>query len=359
MVPSKRDAAHFQSFIGWLLAPIALWSICFAALILWCGPLTGDLTRVGRWPDRAYATRVPQKSIAVRPHGQPELTRATVFVHGDSFSAGNLWQSVFEEISGLQTITFHHQQVGCLENWVRWVERQRRSDGVVILEVIERDFMYRFASLEPCGESEPRIAGSIQGVFAPDVWRPGYDHLPVDALYAFRAAWNTVLTATGRDRVLHNNVVNVAMRESRLFSYAASGRLLYTAEDHSKGRWTEREIVQAFANLDAIRQRVEAVGMRLLLIIVPDKSSVYRRYVAEPLRVAPPPQSFDDAVTLRAQVVLNLMPIFESVIARTPDMYLPNDTHIGSIGYRLMGESIAEVLTPAAASLARASGEPR
>lgn len=310
----------------------------FLVYALRCGPVTGDLTRLGGWGERDYAWRAPQPRLEVA--GNTVGPRAAdVLVLGDSFSMGNVWQSEFQRQSGLTTLSFGYEGAGCPDAFVRSVLAPRHAGArFVVIETIEREFVDRFERAVPCAQDSPPPFDAPAGRTA-DVPQGGV--LAIDWRYLSRTAANAMAMARDPGRAFEGReVVNVPLRESGLFSNRASDRLLYYRGDDGKRGWSAPRIEAALRNLAALDARLSAAGKRLLVVVIPDKSTVYRAFVAGPREV---PEAPDVARLLAARGVaaVDLRAPLRAAAATTVDLYLPNDTHLSARGFALLGREVA------------------
>jgi hypothetical protein len=86
----------------------------------------GALTRIGYWSERDFGWSKPQPIVNVKKNGLGVLD-PKVLILGDSFSVRNIWQSRLTELRGIETQSFHYKDVGCIDNWLRWVEEKNLS----------------------------------------------------------------------------------------------------------------------------------------------------------------------------------------------------------------------------------------
>ena len=84
-------------------------------LSMYFKPLSGDLTRIGKWAERDFGPTLMQESPVIRPNAAA-LTHQQILVLGDSFSHPNIWQSYLFESSMLETLSFEFKDVGCIDN---------------------------------------------------------------------------------------------------------------------------------------------------------------------------------------------------------------------------------------------------
>jgi hypothetical protein len=175
--------------------------------------------------------------------------------------------------------------------------------------------------------------------------RTAFENL--DELYS-RAAVALQARVRGKQKV-----VVATLTRNDLFSSAAADRLLFLSEDISRYRG------EAVAPLSPQAAGEEMVcGLRLLarmagevplwLITAPDKRTIYAPWIVDPL-----PEKVIDVFAIAQEA---LGPAFidvrktlqDAAGSSLRDVYLPDDTHWGARGHRLVGEAVADaVLTGA------------
>jgi hypothetical protein len=324
----------FVAYLAWFTCTAVALLLTAISLSLFFRPLAGDLTRIGKWPERYFGPTLPQPLPAVRTNG-PSLTHQQILVLGDSFSHPNIWQSYLAESNKLDILSFEFKDVGCIDNWVNWVVAQPVSEvKTVIIELAERSFVAVLKNQRSCVSSIPPASA------ATDKTRAGnfVQGITLDAAYLTHTAANTLRMSSQAGDISSGDVINVPLSNSKLFSNSRSSRLLYYAEDDSKKLWTEQDIAAAIANLKRIRARLGA--LRLIVVVVPDKSTVYRSYMSGAAGKARYP---DASAYLAASGIdtVDLFSLFRGKVAGEVDLYLPNDTHLGANGYRLMATAVA------------------
>jgi hypothetical protein len=326
----------FNRYLGRLLMVAALVFLPCALLAWWLGPIAGDLVRLGPWSERDFGWTAPQPRLAVQANGRSQ-TDPAVLVLGDSFSMGNVWQSELQRRTGLSTQSFGYEQAPCLDAFIRMALAPRHATArVVVLQTIERHFLDRF-------EDPPACAGDS---VAPFETAPGLTHaapLPgpftVDWRYLIGASANTARLARAPEAAFRTaETVNVPLTDSTLFSNRRAARLLYYAYDDAKSGWTEARLARAAARLLAIEARLRAGGKQLLVVVVPDKSSVYREFLVSP------PAPVPDAVSALARQgvsTVELLAPMRAAVGSTPDLFMPDDTHLSARGFERLGVEVA------------------
>lgn len=333
MKSDRNSVIYIACFLG---TAAVLFGVAIG-LSLFFKPLSGDLTRIGRWSERDFGPTRVQSPPAIRANG-PLLTDQQILVLGDSFSHPNIWQSYLYESTKSDTLSFEFKDVGCIDNWVNWVVSQTAlASKEVIIEIAERSFVPVFRNDRVCISGVPVAskatdkmpsAGLMQGI-------------SLDAIYLLQTTGNTLRMRWQAGRINSGEVVNVPLASPDLFSNRKAKRLLYYAEDDNKKSWTQQDITMAIETLKKIQNRLGK--FRLVVVVVPDKSTVYRPFVLGASDQSGYPDVFSALATSGVNSV-DLLNLFREKVTTNIDLYLPNDTHLGPDGYRLMGAAIAERL---------------
>ncbi|WP_174442242.1 alginate O-acetyltransferase AlgX-related protein [Azospirillum brasilense] len=129
-----------------------------------------------------------------------------------------------------------------------------------------------------------------------------------------------------------------------LFSSAAATTTLFRAEDFQPWRADHRLLEERRASLHAIQDAVEANGVtRFLLLVAPDKGTVYADFLLEP----PPHRSAGDEV-LGADPTLQAGPLAAGLTALAAggvrDVYAPNGSRWGLEGQLYAARTVARTL---------------
>lgn len=333
-VAAERRPA--RTFLVWLGATFTVLSAVNIGMSLHFGAIEGDLARVGGFTERDYAPRAQQPAPTLAPN-TVALAEADVVILGDSFSKRLLWQGEFETLTGKQTLTYQYDHVGCVSNWLRWLQGQRLKPGAeVVIEIVERNFVPRFAELVRCPVFQP--VAVHRDIVAPSDAGWWYSGFSLDIVNHGRILSNSLrlgMQASYRS----GDVVNVALRNSQRFTNRRSDRLLYLVDDEGKNDWSPAQVARAVSNLQTVQARFAASGIKFRMLVIPDKSSVYRDDIVEP-RIR--------ASTITRDVhAADLLPIDTTTCLRTlamqvPDFYLPDDQHTGVTGFRLLASSLAK-----------------
>jgi hypothetical protein len=305
-------------------------------------PLSGDLTRLGRLSERDFGWNAPQPEIDIRALNRNN--KPDVVVLGDSFSEPNVWQTVAMEKTKLSLLTFifpRGRQTICLDHWMVSILSQYPSAKTIVIETTEKNFLHRFKIdvskckrqfMAPFPVAAKRTSGQ----------RPsGLKYIMPDPVYAIRAVIS--MTKNFATPTISGGTIVVPLNRTDLFSNRRSELLLYYEEDDHKKLWQQREIETAIATISSLKELAATNRIDLIVNIVPDKSSVYSRFLQVP-RTASKLGNIQQAMLARGIKTIDLLAPFNETVTSFKDLYLPNDTHLSTRGYVLMGETIAKEL---------------
>jgi len=338
----------------------------FGLTIAWFGmrvpPYAGDLTRLGGYSEVDYAWRAPQQRYQPPLYQQAASYPAgtEVLVLGDSMSLHNTgeqtdpgvyWPNHLARSSGWKISALHRAE-WLIDDLIRDPQFRAAPPNVFILEFAERAItalgrITAGADTAAC-EAVPHRPQPLP--LAPlsaraEAWSPpsttvvgvdfslGANHLKRKLLNAVRSGWNETL--------------RFDLNQGGLFSSHANRSLLVYADDLRKLEATPRQIERQRCALLAIQNQMHAAGVGyFVVLVVPDKLSVYRRQVVN--LPAAYPQIIAD---LASDPGLNLprldLAFDRAVEAGTPDLFLPNDTHPGAAGHELIADSVLRQLVAA------------
>lgn len=334
-----RGAARRSLALSLLIA--ALVFVPWVSLAWFFGALSGDLARIGAWPERHYGWHAPQPELAVRSNLAGRAAPG-VLVLGDSFSMGNVWQSVAAGQLGMATFTLGYDGHGCLPEFAALAGSPEFAGARhVVVETIERYLVDRFEQFARCGAAGPVVFDGPAGV-TPASRPAGWPS--VDWRYIAKTAMNTQQVRQSPDAVVRGpEVVNVPLAHGDRFSNRTSSRLLYYAGDDAKAGWTDARVQAAARHARELQEAVERTGKTFTLLVVPDKSTVYRELIASAAVVK---EGADVEPAFRAAGVHLLWPRepLTRAAAQSVDLYLPDDTHLSPRGFEALGRLVAAEL---------------
>jgi len=323
-----------KSFLRCLALGAALVTAIDLGLALYSGPIVGDLTRIGAFAERDFAPRKLQTAARSAPNRVP-IEQADIAILGDSFSEKGYWQGELEALASVRTFSSTYHEIGSLDDWVADLSRRNLKPGTtVILETVEREFVTNFKDTARRLLVRGRPAGSADAAGGEPslVSRFNISH---NLLVGFH------LLAGRRTRFESGGVVNVALSTTERFSNASSDRLLYYADDDAKARWSTEDVAQAMRGLAGVVQRLRERGLRVLVLLIPDKSTVYSEDAVVPIAGY---HGASAAIFAAGYAPFDLLARFQEARAQAPDLYQPNDTHLSPDGYRMLARLIAAAL---------------
>lgn len=329
----KNYLKHFFLAVFVILVP-------FILLAWWAEPVSGDLARVGKWAEHDFGSNATHPDFELKATGR-FIKNPDILVLGDSFSVTNQWQSVVSKRTNYAVKSYQYDN-NCISKWVKEAILNT-SSKIVVMEVAERSFLNRFRQVESCQFTDPVPMEVQAGVInhSRKFWPP-----TISLFYLSGTAYNTIWLNLYPEKYSKRfRVVNIPLLEGcARFSNRRSDRLLYYADDDLKQQWTSDEIRSALANISRIQKEVEKSGKIFLLVVAPDKSSVYHNcflYNSETFDV---PNIFE-LLTSSGIKTLDLKRVFSEKINAIEDLYEPDDTHWGVEGYELAGNKISEYLS--------------
>ena len=246
--------------------------------------------------------------------------------------------------TGLNMLTFHWNTLGhpsCLESWIKTIKNNYPGANEIIIQSIERHFVFRFKTAQKTCNLDRAHHLNIKDGKSLEHRVFEIDHVMPDPIYALQSIVNEHRTFD--KHYASGEAVITQLNRNDLFSNTKSDFLLYFKNDNLKKDWTESDIEIAASNIKHIEQVAKEQGLNLTLAIVPDKSTAYSEYLKTAQFIKPHPNLWQ---TLNAHSI-NHVPLDKALISATSqikDLYLPNDTHLSTAGFILMGKYIAEFI---------------
>jgi hypothetical protein len=320
-------------------------------------PVVGELTRLGGYLENHFGWTQPQEHFR-----EPLFTLAKsiddydrpfdVVVIGDSFSddLSKGWQNYLAAATGWSIIVFNMNRIDP-EAVLDSPMYRNAAPRLLIYQSVERNLIERF---DECPRAQPALGNG--SALQPLRVRPipanieligmdRYERAPVDGM-GIDSAFNYVRKAFDR-RVLNRNETETrefALTRSDLFSNAASQTLLVITRDFKTRGVTPDDIETATCGLRDFQHRIEQSGRTIFVAMVfPDKTTMYAPYIADP--------DYEDISVIDAFSKHNGLHVTQldrrfraALNSGIVDLYLPNDTHCGYIGYRIAADSVLDLL---------------
>ena len=327
-LPARRFAVLF-------LCIILAWVVAVGALTIWQQKVTGDLARVGGWSERDFgyhSSSPPFLTAANQEQGE-----ADVAVLGDSFARSNIWQSILATSTGQKFRTWQFEDgLSCIRDWALKTTAANPSVRTVVIETVERAELVRAVDRYDCSPDRSSFHAS-QGAYLP--MQRSYWPLTMDLDYVARTSLHEIRQFIWTGAEFRSEVVNLPLKRKGLFSNHESNRLLYLTDDEPPWRSSSAAYATAADNINDLNGELRQRGVRLVVIIVPDKSNVYRD---EMIGGRLPPAKIDLAALLRSKGILSpdLLPAFRDRATHSVDFYLPDDTHLSLPGFEYLGNTL-------------------
>lgn len=349
------NSSPHRKYVTAILALVFLPSLGLFLLGIFLQPLYGDLTRIGSYSERKYGWNKPQLEFIKPLYATDHYTGYhDVAVLGDSFSRGrphHQWQNYIAASTKWSIVTMDVNS----ESWESVIDSPAYRNSppkFLILETVERRFLDRLDKKTPCDGAappgQPLQAGPEPGkshdmsIFAKYVDR-GKHIEDVKLGFVFNYLKQTLRRGmTGKD---YTDVRSVALVKDAPFSSVEKREMLVYKGDFKKMLPEEhRSLAEISCRLERIRARVETNGTtRFILMLAPDKLTAYADLLSDKtlqnISVIKQISPLHPAFIPRIDLVLSAA-VRDGVI----DVYLPDDTHWGSSGHRLVAESIMAFL---------------
>lgn len=337
-----------------LLLPVMFLSPAALFLKFHLQPIEGDLTRIGGYSENDFGWNLPQ-SISLNKTTQYARSLSDVssyhpvVVFGDSFShvlgeRAFSWQQQLADEAGLTSLTFHTNRVS-VEDFLKSPLYSDKPPSIVVYQFVER-------SLKELLERAPEICPvavrhSGNGLVMQELGSNAGQVGRMKEQYSRElegVSLDEVMAYVRQKLILKKRVFRNELNRDDLFSNDKSDQVLWLYKDLKKYELSEEELGKIGCYLAGLQNAVESNGItRMVIMIASDKSSIYAPYMVQP------PFSIRDTVSLIDKPNLNLVRLDKdlqaSVSNGAKDVYLPNDTHWGSLGNTLAAQSIITFLS--------------
>lgn len=356
----------FQGFNGLALRIAALVAALVLPLAHALDPPDGDLTRMGGFAENRFGPSAPQ-AIFVPPlvEALQPGTPYDVVVMGDGFSSpdpsdgrtpyGHYWTDHLRNLTGLSVGVLHLDETP-LAAYLASAGFRERPPRALVLEVAERDLPVRTAALPAPAESLLRapaltVVSQARGAKASPLTPKPMERTAQPWPRARAHAWTAPPVGHAMDilvkavpRALLNlpapSVQERTLVYAGLFSSAASTSSLFRADDFLPWRADRALLEERRRRLRALQAAVEANGRtRFLLMVAPDKGTVYADFLLEPptVRSAVEEVLADDRTLHLAPLASGLKAL---AVGGVIDLYKPNDSRWGTEGHQYVARVV-------------------
>ena len=343
---------EYHRFNMLLLSVVALVSTILVSTSLYLEPITGNLTRVGGYSENDYGWNKPQERYAAplyKVNTEKYKGYDDLLVLGDSFSSGNPyinWVNYFVDGTGLTAQVLHFDHGG-VERILASEDFQKTPPRYVVIESIEESVYRRFSSSHcKLGDIEPPVRENDSSLKyqrkynTTEVRRKTNKsglNLDTAGSYLVKAIPRAIGVNTTR-------AIKLKINRNDLFSSKIKDHILITESDVEKEEWPRNSTSVIACNLLDAQMKIEANGYtKVVVMIVPDKLTTYSEVVND---LAYSQLSVISRIARESRLNLIRLDNFlqQEVTKGLVDIYLPDDTHWSSIGYKLASEHLAEHL---------------
>ncbi|MES0873936.1 alginate O-acetyltransferase AlgX-related protein [Sinimarinibacterium thermocellulolyticum] len=347
-----------------LLALVAVFA-AFAIGIAWYGatvpPYVGDLTRLGGYSEDDFGWTEPQARFdPPLYHAHRYDAPVDVLIFGDSMSLhrsgeqtdpGSYWPNYLAARTGWRVAALHRHD-WTLDDVLQHAVYRQAPPRVLIVQFAERAIVGLERITAGYGNGSG-CDGAATPVFDPLPLRPlGRQPLPLPPPRPSARGVDFSLGAHHLKRRVLTQLLPSAWQPVRRFALDRAGlfssrrdrELLVFADDLRKLDMTPDQLARQRCALREIQDAVQASGKTVLLVlVVPDKLSTYRAHLP-----ALPPDYPEVPALLAAAGGLQLVRVdrvFDAAVkAGVRDLFLPNDTHPGVAGHRLIADAVMHSL---------------
>jgi hypothetical protein len=143
---------------------------------------------------------------------------------------------------------------------------------------------------------------------------------------------------------LNNQVVEIPLAKKGLFSSPNDTDMLVYFDEFKKQSLGEKDYADLRKGAAVYQKIIEANGFtRFVLLVAPDKSSTFAPYLKSADRTtANLVAEFAKDPSLPVPRTDQILA--EAIASGKKDVYLPNDSHWGSIGHKLFADALADHL---------------
>jgi hypothetical protein len=326
--------------------------------------LAGDVTRLGGYSENDFGWNGEER-VFLPPLAEVGDAKRSydIIVLGDSFSSrtspdrqtppGGYWTD-FLAGGTRSTVGVFATDPPQIESFLKEGAFQTFPPKLLILEIVERQLKGKLASSgNTCGgnPADSSLQGSrlaLKNLFS------GRDAIPLSRQRKSRSGWRENLPDETLDYLFKNTVRSIAgynptsvlrvpLSRPIMFTSRRPSDLLVLQDDMEKAHWSKADWEAIRCRLLSVQQAVESNGKtRFLLIVSPDKSSAYSKYVPSQYRFANSQEIL--AGTKNLHFLRLDLPLVAAISAGKRDVYLPNDSHWSSLGSELVAKEVAKYL---------------
>ena len=352
---SRHTGTTHRSYNLALFAVIMPVVVVLASTSFFLQPYDGGLTRLGGYPEKLYGWTGSQlrfsKSLYRQYMGREAEYRepADIVVIGDSFTFMQhiSWPNFLVQQTGLRLQSFRIDKTP-IENLLNSDGFRAHPPRILIYETVEREIRNRLGGEQhDCAVQPLARTQSPQPVTPLSVDPEPYGRDTAAALLDFSLSIDFLAKVVPREYLGHDRtpVARLALSRPAPFSNFERRQLLVYKDDLAKSGWTPETWERARCNLVGLQNRVQANGRTFFVaMIAPDKLTAYSAFLAESRY-----RTLSRIDLLARDPALHLprldLRLRGAVDDGIVDVYLNNDTHWVSAGYRIVAQELVDFLT--------------
>lgn len=301
-------------------------------------PLTGDLTRIGALPELLFAPNISQQSL-YRINHRSSNSPPNYFIIGDSFTGEGLWQQfALPEDSSFTSYNFGQ----VCQDFTKYITSLKLSNSTVIVQLVERYFDERLFSTCTTSELFKAPQNSLQKLSypsSPSLFKGLYGPRYIFGSLSYLLLRQPQYRSGDSGGVVIRSIPDGCL----LFSHSDCVKSLFLGDDFA--------MANSFSspNFSPFIHYIRHAGFsRIILVVIPNKSSVYLNDLQSNLAKDSLIDKFANTNNIEN------IPLFAEFYKSSrviPDFYRPNDTHLSHSGYMTLGTIIYSYLTEPNSSL--------
>lgn len=329
----ERDLDSARLWLRIFLSCFVATALLFACT-LFTTPFYGDSTRIGLLSESAFGWRDGQPSVPADLLRSSEISVADILVIGDSFSVSRVWQSELVK-AGLRVATVDWLDTGPLcRDFSSWVHRSGFRGRLVVIESAERELGSRLDAGEVCIDMSRRIAKVRGAVTSPRTvppttlnWNETLFTGVSTVMNTYRAERSPGDLLFGAGRTPFPIRVQLVPQGCESFSHRVCAKGLFLARDTEQPVLSHRMLEQ----MGSFNRASSDVAITWM--VLPNKSTVYLD--------AKRAQAIGPSLS-REALGPDLFALLTESRFAVRDLYAPNDSHLSTAGYLVVGRAMVE-----------------
>ncbi len=359
-----------RSYTIWLFALVLLPATALFTFGIYLQPLYGDLTRIGYYSEREFGWSKPQLLFPDTklnfPSGPDDSgsygSYYDILVLGDSFSDSRpkfQWQNYVASSTGWSIDTLNINLIR-IKQVISSQEFREHPPKILIFESVERELPnhlfenssncrsndYSTKKLNEFNTRKAFVESTINNKQLPGLSNTvaretRWSEIKLD--FVWKYVWFFVLRHLKGD--VTTDVYKLTLLKPGPFSSENKNEILVYRNDIQKEKsWIKAGLFAMNSCAEEIRQQVEANGhTKFILLVAPDKLTAYSELLQnQKLRNI----SQLDKLSNQLSVIMPRIDIAleKAISVGQQDVYLPDDTHWGSNGQRVVAETVTNFL---------------